>query len=158
MPGMPEPVAPSPQFSLGPGDRGFPPATGYHHCKGILRGLSGSCGISLLAADYMISSVFDDKTFDQKSEKDYKDNGIIAVPFLCMSFSRQLTNFIILGVNGRYRYQRDSAFFGGQHIPYHSFTSRPSNVFDDVPFGYKLGGIELSMYVLFTLRLREVKE
>ena len=39
-----------------------------------------------------------------------------------------------------------------------SLSVRPSNLFDDVPFGYKLDGIELSMYVLFTLRLREVKE
>lgn len=129
---------------------------GYRISGGIARGLSFSAGLSIINVDHIIKSSFVDSLFDLTTHSEFKDKGTKLLPFVTAAYNYPLCCFALLGVQARYRYQNHAKQFQ-EFWPatFHS-ESLPDNTLSDEGFSYNLSGIEVSVHLLFTIRLREI--
>lgn len=135
----------------------FDIGTGYRISRGILRGVSGTAGVSFIRGNYHITTDFTDTLFDIVEKKKLKDEGVKILPYAALAYMYQLTPFIVLGAQTRFRYQKKpERFYYGMTLPQFN-TPEDQESIDDEDFRFKLRGIEFHINLLFTLRLKEVK-
>lgn len=136
----------------------FDIGTGYRISRGVLRGVSGAAGLSFIRGNYHIATDFTDTLFDIVEKKKLKDEGVKILPYAALAYMYQLTPFIALGAQTRFRYQKKpESFFYGMTLPQFNTPEDPASL-DDKDFRFKFRGIEFHINLLFTLRPKEVKE
>jgi hypothetical protein len=135
----------------------FDLGTGYRFYRGALKGVSGTVGLSFVRANYSVNTVFTDTLFDVTENRMFIDHGTRVLPFAALSYKYQVTRFIALGLQARFRYEeKPTSYIDGM-----SFTDGPTLHDKDSEMGYfkyTFRGIELHANLLFTFKIREVEE
>jgi hypothetical protein len=135
----------------------FDVGTGFRFHKGVLKGISGTVGLSFVSGNYCINTDFTDTLFDVTEKKNYFDDGMKILPFIAVAYRYQILPFVALGVQARFRYQeKPESFFTG--FNFYSVPEEPSSVDNEEEFRYTFRGIELHANLLFTFKIREVEE
>jgi hypothetical protein len=136
----------------------FDIGTGYRMSRGMLRGLSGTAGLSFVGGDFTVATDFKDSLFDVTEKKEFKDEGVKIIPYAALAYLYQFTPFLALGAQARFRYQkRPESFYYGMTLPQFTTPGNPESI-DDEEFRYQFRGVEFHINLLFTLRIREVEE
>ncbi|MBN1307128.1 MAG: hypothetical protein JXA18_04370 [Chitinispirillaceae bacterium] len=129
--------------------------TGYRFMQRHVRGLMLQVGVNCCRVDHSVESTFADELYDMTSSTDYRDRGVLWVPWIAGGYSYTFARCFEVALLARYRYQRSPK----QLSPgiFCSLSGREQSD-NHRRLSYNLGGIDVSLAVSANLVVRGGEE
>ncbi|MBN1577810.1 MAG: caspase family protein [Chitinispirillaceae bacterium] len=122
--------------------------TGYHFTQRYVRGLVLQVGMNCYRVDLSMESAFADELYDMTSSVDYRDGGLLWLPWIGGGYSYTFARNFEVAFFARYRYQREPKQLG-PGIFENLFGNEPSD--DHRKLSYNFRGIDVSLAVSVNL-------
>ncbi len=129
--------------------------TGYYFTRKYIRGLMLQIGVNFHSVDLSMKSTFTDDLYDMDSSLDYRDDGVLLVPWIAGGYAYPFARYCEVTFLARYRYQKSpqrlSAGFSNE------LSSEEPHA-DHRGLSYDFSGIDVSLAVSVNLIVKGGEE